>query len=121
MTKKISGVETRVSRLHACRVEWIEKPDGWNIKELPQTDFELDADLVILAMGFTHVVQDGLVKDLNLQLDPKGNLMVQNYRTSEPWVFAAGDTVTGASLVVHAINTGRQAAEEIDRWLKQNA
>ncbi|HUT28274.1 MAG TPA: glutamate synthase subunit beta [Sedimentisphaerales bacterium] len=121
MTKRISGVQTRVSRLHACQVQWIERPAGWKIKELPETNLELDADLVILAMGFLHPVHEGLITDLGLELDQRGNLLVKNCRTSEPWVFAAGDTITGASLVVHAINTGRQAAAEIDLWLKQNA
>lgn len=117
MTKRFSGVETRVSQLECCRVEWVEQATGWNIKELPGTDFVLEADLVILALGFEHVVHDGLIKELRIQLDKRGNVEVNNYQTSEPWVFAAGDTVSGASLVVHAINSGRKAAAAIDRWL----
>jgi len=120
MTKRLSGAETRVSKLYGCRVEWIEKHGDWKIKELPGTDFELDADLILLAMGFLHVTHDGLVNDLGLKLDGKGNVAVDNYRTSEPWVFAAGDTISGASLVVHAINTGRQAAAAIDCWLRND-
>ncbi|HUW18917.1 MAG TPA: glutamate synthase subunit beta [Sedimentisphaerales bacterium] len=121
MTRMLSGVETRVSRLHGCRVEWIEKPDAWKIKELPGTDFVLEADLVILAMGFVHVVHEGLIKDLGLKLDETGNVAVQDCQTSEPWVFAAGDATDGASLVVRAINSGRQAAAAIDDWLKKQS
>jgi NADPH-dependent glutamate synthase beta subunit-like oxidoreductase len=120
MTKRFSGVEIRVSQLECCRVEWIKQPSGWNIKELPGTDFILPADLVILALGFEHVVQNGLIKELGLKLDERGNVAVNNYQTSEPWVFAAGDAVNGASLVVTAINSGREAAAVIDQWLKVN-
>jgi len=119
MTKKFSGVEVRVSQLECCRVEWIKKNNKWQVKELPGTDFILPADLVILALGFEHVVHDGLIKDLRLKLDDRDNIAVSNYQTSEPWVFAAGDTVRGASLVVHAINSGRGAAVAIDQWLKK--
>jgi glutamate synthase (NADPH/NADH) small chain len=119
MTKKFSGVEVRVSQLECCRVEWITRNNKWQIKELPGTDFILPADLVILALGFEHVVHDGLIKDLSLKLDDQDNVAVRNCQTSEPWVFAAGDTVRGASLVVHAINSGREAAAAIDRWLKK--
>ncbi len=120
MTKKLSGVETRVTQLHGCQVEWIKKSDdSWNVKELQGTDFVLDADLVILAMGFVHVVHEGLVKSLGLKLDSQGNVAVNNYQTSEGWVFAAGDTVSGTSLVVRAINSGRETAAAIDQWLRK--
>ncbi len=59
------------------------------------------------------------LKNLGLKLDSHGNIAVNNYQTSSPWIFAAGDTITGASLVVRAINSGRQAAAAIDKWLKQ--
>jgi glutamate synthase (NADPH) small chain len=109
----------RVRQVNACEVEWARQPDGgWKVKELPGTEFTVEADLVLLALGFLHVTHGGLVKDLGLQLDPKGNLMAPNYQTSEPWVFAAGDTVSGASLVVRAIESGRQAAAAMDRWLR---
>jgi NAD(P)H-dependent glutamate synthase small subunit len=144
MTKRFFGYETRVGGLHYCQVEW-KRNGTWKIKEIPGTDCELAADLVILAMGFLHVVHKGLIDSLGLQLDEKGNLLVHpvrnlspfyrdskgalnpagisngvdNYQTSQPWVFAAGDAVSGASLVVSAINSGRQAAAAIDHWLRQ--
>ncbi|MHC4174745.1 MAG: glutamate synthase subunit beta [Planctomycetota bacterium] len=119
MTKKFSGVEIRVSQLECCRAEWVEQASRWQVKELPGTDFILAADLVILALGFKHVVHDGLINELGLQLDEQGNIAANSYQTSEPWVFAAGDTIDGASLVVHAINSGREAAAAIDHWLKE--
>jgi glutamate synthase (NADPH/NADH) small chain len=121
MTRKFTGYETRLAHLHCCEVEWLKKSGCWKIKEIPGTDFTLDADLVILAMGFVHVVHEGLIKDLGLQLDQSGNITVRDCQTSEPWVFAAGDSASGASLVVNAINSGRQAAAAIDRWLQKHS
>jgi NAD(P)H-dependent glutamate synthase small subunit len=118
-TKKFSGgAGIRAEKLHGCQVEWIKKSDDWKMKEIPGTDFTLEVDLVLLALGFLHVVHEGLIKDLGLRLDEQGNVAVNNYQTSQSWVFAAGDAVSGASLVVHAINSGRQAATAIEQWLK---
>ncbi|MGD9109502.1 MAG: glutamate synthase subunit beta [Phycisphaerales bacterium] len=117
MTKSFTGYETRVGELHGCQVEWVEKKGQWQIKELPNTDFTIKTDLVLLAMGFVHVTHEGLVKDAGLKLDERGNIAVDNCQTSEPWIFAAGDTVLGASLVVRAIKGGRDAAEAIDKYL----
>ncbi|MBP7049829.1 MAG: glutamate synthase subunit beta [Phycisphaerae bacterium] len=108
-----------VNELHACEVEWTNVNGSWKLAELPGTEFTLHADLVLLALGFVHVVHEGLVKDLGLQLDAKGNVIAADCQTSEPWVFAAGDTISGASLVVRAINSGREAAAAMDRWLRQ--
>ncbi|MBN1787614.1 MAG: glutamate synthase subunit beta [Sedimentisphaerales bacterium] len=119
MTKKFSGVETRVNQLQCCEVEWMMNKGKWQMKEIKGTDFTLDADLVLLALGFLHVTHDGLVEKLDLKLDQSGNLAVENYQTSQQWVFAAGDSVSGASLVVRAIDNGRRAAASIDDWLKE--
>jgi len=121
MTKKFSGYETRLGHIHCCEVEWIKKSGAWKTKEVPNTDFAIEADLVIIAMGFLHIVHEELIKHLSLKLDEKGNIAVYNYQTSEPWVFAAGDSASGASLVVSAINSGRQAAAVIDRWLQKKS
>ena len=85
--------------------------------EVPGTEFTMRADLVLLAMGFVHVVHGGLVENLGLKLDQRGNVVVDDYMTSEEGVFAAGDTARGASLVVRAIDAGRQAAHHIDTYL----
>jgi len=119
ITKNFSGVGTRVSQLHCCQVEWIRQNGAWQLNDLPGTDFTLDADLVLLALGFLHVSHNGLVKELGLQLDSQGNLAVRNYQTNEPWVFAAGDAVSGASLVVRAIASAREAAAVVAGWLQK--
>jgi NAD(P)H-dependent glutamate synthase small subunit len=118
MTRKFSGVETQATQLHCCRVEWFQEDGSWKLKELGGTEFTLDADMVLLAMGFLHVAHNGLVKEFGLKLDESGNVAVDNCQTSEPAVFAAGDTINGPSLVVRAIDSGRQAAAAIDNWLK---
>ncbi len=117
----LGGAGVKVEKLHGCEVEWIKDNGNWKIKELPNTDFVLEVDLVVLATGFVHVVHEGMVKDTQLKLDQRGNVAVNNCQTSDPQIFAAGDTVSGPSLVVHAINSGRQAAAAIDRWLKERA
>ncbi len=117
MTRQFEGNENALSRLNCCEVEWTKNSDGWKIKQLPGTDFTIEADLAILAMGFVHVVHEGLIENLGLQLDARGNIAVNDYQTSEPWVFAAGDSANGASLVVRAIDNGRQAADAVNKWL----
>ncbi|MBN1975676.1 MAG: glutamate synthase subunit beta [Sedimentisphaerales bacterium] len=120
-TKSFSGGTGIVAdKLNACEVEWYQKKGQWEIKEIPNTDFSIDIDLVVLATGFVHVVHEGLIKDMNLKLDSRGNVTTLNYQTSNPQVFAAGDTISGPSLVVHAINTGRNAAAAINNWLKNS-
>ncbi|HIJ70958.1 MAG TPA: glutamate synthase subunit beta [Planctomycetes bacterium] len=119
MTKRFLGIETKVSALQGCEVEWEKNRQGWKLKEVKGTEFTLKADLVLLAMGFLHAQHEGLVNDLELKIDDNGNVTVDNFQTSRPWVFAAGDTVTGASLVVRAIDSGRRAAAAIDKWLSQ--
>ena len=119
-TKKFSGGGgIQVEQLHCCRVEWVKEGKAWIPKELPATDFVLRADLVLLAMGFVHVVHEGLVQALDLELDDRGNIKTDRHQTSQPWVFAAGDAALGASLVVRAIKSGRDAAAAIDHWLRQ--
>ena len=120
MTKNFSGYEIRVGKLNACNVDWYKKKGQWQFKEVPGSDFTIEVDLVMLAMGFVHVAHQGLVKHLQLKLDPRGNVEVNNYQTSCDWVFAAGDTVSGASLVVRAIDSGRRAAAAIHRKLMES-
>ncbi len=88
------------------------------MKEIPGTEFNLPAELVLLAMGFVHVVHEGLVEQLEIGKSGHGGVQVRDWMASDPGIFAAGDTVRGASLVVHAINDGRLAAGAIDKWLK---
>ncbi len=118
LTKRFEGKNGKVTELHGCNVEWTQTNGKWQMKEVPGSDFVIKADLLLLAMGYVHVVHKGLVESLGLKLDERGNIAVQDYQSSEDWVFAAGDTVLGASLVVRAIAQGREAAEGIDNWLR---
>ncbi|NUQ62121.1 MAG: glutamate synthase subunit beta [Pirellulales bacterium] len=117
LTKALSGADGCVTHLHACEVDWIRGEKGWQMQERPASDFTLRADLVLLAMGFLHVVHKGLVEQLGVETNGRGNVVVRDWMTTGDGIFAAGDTVRGASLVVHAINEGRLAARAIDRWL----
>ncbi len=117
-TKAFIGRNGTVEAIRVNQVEWTESDGKWSMAELPGTDFEIGADLVLLAMGFTHVVQEGIVADLGLELDPRGNIRTRGtFHTSNPKVWAAGDSRMGASLVVRAIAEGRAAAEAIVRSL----
>jgi glutamate synthase (NADPH/NADH) small chain len=121
LTKSFSGDERgNVEKLHAVRVR-IGPPDASGragLEEMPGSEFTLDCDLVLLAMGFVGPVKEGLLNDLGVKLDARGNVATDdNYMTSVPGVFAAGDLRRGQSLVVWAISEGRQAARCIDRYL----
>ncbi|MDR0785828.1 MAG: glutamate synthase subunit beta [Treponema sp.] len=117
-TKAFIGNNGKVTALKVCRVDWAQKDGKWVMADIPGSDFEIRADLVLLAMGFTHVVQDGVAKDLNLELDARGNIRTQgSFHTSNPKVWAAGDARLGASLVVRAVADGKAAAEAILRKL----
>jgi glutamate synthase (NADPH/NADH) small chain len=88
-------------------------------RQLPDTAFELEADLILLAMGFEGPVKSRLLENLSVELDGRGNIAVDEaHRTRIPGVFAAGDAHRGASLIVWAIREGRDAADSIDCWLR---
>jgi glutamate synthase (NADPH/NADH) small chain len=102
-----------VKKLHAVRVGPAPK-----FAPIKGTEFTLEAELVLLAMGFTGPVQPGLIKNSGLALTSRGNIETDNYQTSIPGVFAAGDARRGQSLVVWAIAEGRQAAAAVDEYLQ---
>jgi glutamate synthase (NADPH/NADH) small chain len=112
VTTRFSGANGFVKKLHCVHIDDKMKP-------VPGSEFELDAELVLLAMGFVHPVHDGMIKNLNLSLDQRGNVnaSTDDYRTSIDKVFAAGDMRRGQSLVVWAIREGRQAAHAVDTFL----
>ena len=116
-TKRFEGRNGQVEKLIACRVEW---KDG-RMQELPNSEFEMKADLVFLAMGFVSPVQQ-VLKAFGVDTDARGNAGANTegegcYRTSVQKVFAAGDMRRGQSLVVWAIREGRQAARAVDEYL----
>jgi glutamate synthase (NADPH/NADH) small chain len=118
-TKKFTGENGVVKKLHGIKLEWVKGPDGRPVmKEIAGSEFELDCDLCFLAMGFLGPEPEGPIQQLGLKLDPRGNIAVdENYMTNVPGVFAAGDCRRGQSLVVWAISEGRQAARGVDAFL----
>jgi len=122
-TKAFLGKDGRVEKLQAVRVEMKSDAEGrTQFVEVPGSGFELKVDLVLLAMGFTGPVKKGLLADLGVALDARGNVAVDaNHRTSVEGVFAAGDMKRGASLIVWAIREGRDAAKGIDKYLRKEA
>ena len=112
LTQKFSGHDGKVAKLHCVRVDDRFQP-------VPGTEFEIKAELVLLAMGFVHPVHEGLLKKLGVELDPRGNVRAStnNYQTSVAKVFSSGDMRRGQSLVVWAIREGRQSAAAIDQFL----
>ena len=112
MTQKFLGDKGVVKKLHCIRVDDKMKP-------VPGSEFDIDAGLVLLAMGFVHPVHEGMLKSLGVALDPRGNVKADTnaYQTSLPKIFAAGDMRRGQSLVVWAIREGRQCARAIDQFL----
>ncbi|HTP81490.1 MAG TPA: glutamate synthase subunit beta [Alphaproteobacteria bacterium] len=120
LTKRLSGRNGKVEKLHAVQVEWAKGPDGrFQMQEKPGSEFELKATLVLLAMGFLGPVRGGLLEQLGVTLDGRGNVAANtlDYQTSVPKVFSAGDMRRGQSLVVWAIREGRQAARAVDQFL----
>jgi glutamate synthase (NADPH/NADH) small chain len=112
LTQKFTGDNGHVNKLHCVRVDGKFQP-------VPGSEFEIEADLVLLAMGFLHPVHEGMVKSLGVALDPRGNVSADTlaYQTSLPKIFTAGDMRRGQSLVVWAIREGRQCAHAIDKFL----
>ncbi|MGD0955271.1 MAG: glutamate synthase subunit beta [Candidatus Acidiferrales bacterium] len=111
-TTSFTGRNGRVRKLHAIRVG---APPQFEV--MPGTEFAVDADLVLLALGFTGPVKQGMIEQLGLELDARSNVAAQGYVTSVPGVFAAGDMRRGQSLVVWAISEGRSAAKAVDEYL----
>ena len=121
MTKSLSGENGKLKKLHAVRLEF-GPPDPktcrMSMKEIPGSEFEVECDLVILAMGFLGPVKNGLIGELNVTLDERGNVKTGEDRmTNIPGIFSAGDMRRGQSLVVWAINEGRHAAKCVHGWL----
>jgi glutamate synthase (NADPH/NADH) small chain len=120
-TREFSGDGGMVKQTVVAQVEWIRNPEGrWEMNEIPGTVEIIESDLVLIAMGFTQPVHDGLIESLGLATDPRGNVKVDDLKmTSVPGIFAAGDVERGASLVVHAIQAGRDAAAGVDNYLRK--
>jgi len=121
-TTGFSGSNGKVEKLHAVRVRF-GAPDPKTgrrpLETVPKSEFTLDVDLVLLALGFLGPVQSGLLEELKLELTDRGNVASTNFETSLPGVFAAGDMRRGQSLVVWAIAEGRQTADRVHAYLSR--
>jgi glutamate synthase (NADPH/NADH) small chain len=120
LTRRAHGANGQIEALECVRVEWAKDAAGrFQMKEVPGSEFQLKADLVLLAMGFVGPRRPGLLEQAGVALDPRGNVAANttDYRTSVPKVFSAGDMRRGQSLVVWAIREGRQCARAIDEFL----
>jgi glutamate synthase (NADPH/NADH) small chain len=120
LTKRAVALNGKIAALECVRVEWVRGADGrQQMREIPNSTFELKADLVLLAMGFLGPYRNGFVEQSAVALDSRGNVKagVVDYKTSVQKVFACGDMRRGQSLVVWAIREGRQCARAVDVFL----
>ncbi|MBI1725777.1 MAG: glutamate synthase subunit beta [Candidatus Rokubacteria bacterium] len=117
-TTHFSGEDGRVTTLHATRVEMVPEDGRATLRNVPGTEYAMEVDLVLLAMGFLGPRREGLLSDLGVTLTGRGNVWRDaNWMTSVPGVFAAGDIQRGQSLIVWAIAEGRSAARGVDLYL----
>lgn len=120
MTKAFIGDDKgNLTAIRIVRIEWVPSKDGGRpgFVEVEGTEQELPCELALLAIGFVGPQQNGLLKDLNLEFDERGNVKCNDYQTSDEKIFAAGDARRGQSLVVWAISEGREAARKVDEYL----
>lgn len=121
VTKEFIGdADGNLKAAKCMRVEWNQGDDGqWKMSEVTGSEFEIPCERAFLAMGFVHPVHEGMINELGLEKDGRGNVSANtdHYQTSTPKVFAAGDMRRGQSLVVWAIREGRQAARSVDKFL----
>ncbi len=114
-TTKFTGENGHVTKLHGHQVSF----DAGKFAPVPGTEFDMDVDLVLLAMGFTGPVKNGLLDNIGVDYGPRGSVSVdENFMTNKDGIFAAGDTKRGASLIVWAIAEGRKAASGVEVYLK---
>ncbi|MGB8489486.1 MAG: glutamate synthase subunit beta [Bacteroidales bacterium] len=118
-TVRFTGLDGYVTGAEVEEVDWVPENGKLIMKPRPGTRRIIETDFVLLALGFVHPVADGLLNDLGIELDQRKNIKTDNsFSTSIRKVFAAGDSVSGASLVVNAIASGRKAARSIDSFLR---
>ncbi|MCH6555405.1 MAG: glutamate synthase subunit beta [Chloroflexi bacterium] len=118
LTKRLSGENGVLKKLHAVKVEFVPEDGRQAMREIPGSEFEEEIDLLLLAMGFLGPERDGMLAQLGIELTERGNVKAdKNKMTSVPGVFTAGDMARGQSLIVWAIAEGRAAARGIDLHL----
>jgi glutamate synthase (NADPH/NADH) small chain len=109
------------ARAEAVRGRQVRGTSSRNLEAVPGSEFEMAAELVLIAIGFSHPEHGGAIEDLGLSLDSRGNVKAPAYSTSAEGVFAAGDARIGQSLIVTAIAEGRRCARVVDGWLRERA
>ena len=118
LTKKFSGRNGKVKKLHLVKVEFIIKDGKKIMQEIKGSGFTIEADLVLLAMGFLGPKKNKLLTELKIELDERGNVKTNNKKmTNIPGLFAAGDMRRGQSLVVWAIYEGREVAKYVNKYI----
>ena len=123
-TKKLTGKDGKLTTLHGVRLSWAKDPvtGALKLSEVPGSAFSMDCDLLLMAMGFTGPVRTGMLEELGVELDPRGNVRSNARKmTSVDGIFTAGDMTRGQSLVVWAINEGRTAANGVHDYLRAKA
>ncbi|MGQ1911474.1 glutamate synthase subunit beta [Marinifilum sp. RC60d5] len=120
-SKEFEGENGAVSSLKISQIEWTKDENGkFQMNEIPGTEETVEAELVLLAMGFVHPVHEGLVNELGVELDGRGNIKTnENGQTSNSKIFCSGDATTGASLVVRALHNGRKTAASMHSFLNK--
>lgn len=119
-TRRFIGEKGKLKAVEVVEVGWMQDNGRWKMEENEDTVRRIDVDLVMLSMGFVHPIHKGLVEELGLELDQRGNVKInEEFAASKPGVFAAGDAANGASLVVTAIAKGREAAEHVHEFLSK--
>lgn len=117
-TKKLVGEKGVLKSLKGVKVKWEDNNGKRQMVEVPGTEFEQPVDLILLAMGFLHPQHEGLLEELGVKFDARGNVIAdENYMTEKEGIFVAGDMRRGQSLVVWALNDGRKVAKSVDEYL----
>ena len=120
LSKSFISSNGKVTGLNGVGVEWKKESNGsLKMSEIKNSDFKIEADLILLAMGFLHTNHRGIIENLDLKLDKKGNIEASDsmFTTSKKKIFSAGDARRGQSLVVWAIREGRDCASSINNFL----
>jgi len=120
-TKAFIGLDGAVKSIQLVEIEWEMVGGRQTMKEVPNSETFLPCELALIAIGFVHPQKEGLLAELGVELDNRGNVKCSNYNTTVEKVFAAGDMRRGQSLVVWAISEGREAARAVDEFLVGNS
>lgn len=118
LAKEFIGIDGKLSAVRFAKIEWEKKNGRMSFREVPGSEFEIEADMVLIAAGFVHVEHSKLLTELGIEYSVSGNVDVDSrYMSTIPGVFAAGDSVMGASLVVRAMSQGKNAAAAVHDYL----